>query len=96
MIVRCLVDLNNEGVLYLLTIQTEDRERLFKELKSFSNDVRYVEDKEEPSQRDKGDRILTDGSKVLRCQFFGDKVYGLSAFSKNAGKMAVINKAVSI
>ena len=89
MIVRCLVDLNNEGVLFLLTIQTEDRERLF-------NDVRYVEDKEEPSQRDKGDRILTDGSKVLRCQFFGDKVYGLSAFSKNAGKMAVINKAVSI
>ena len=46
MIVRCLVDLNNEGVLFLLTIQTEDRERLFKELKSFSNDVRYVEDKE--------------------------------------------------
>lgn len=96
MIVRCLVDLNNEGFLYTLTIQTEDKERLFQELKLHSNDVRYIEDKKEPSNRDKGDRILTDGSRVLRCQFFGDKVCGLSAFGKSEGRMFIINKAVSI
>lgn len=96
MIVRCLVDLNNEGYLYTLTIQTEDKEKLFEELKLFSNDVRYIEDKEEPSKRDKGDKILSDGSKVLRCQFFGDKVCGISAFGKSEGRMFIINKATSI
>lgn len=96
MIVRCLVDLNNEGFLYTLTIQTEDKERLFQELKLHSDDVRFIEDKKEPSVRDKGTRVLTDGSRVLRCQFFGDKVCGLSAFGKSEGRMFIINKAVSV
>ena len=42
MIVRVLVDLNDEGWLYLLTIQTEDKDRLFELVKEHSHDVRFI------------------------------------------------------
>lgn len=96
MIVRVLVDLNDEGWLYLLTIQTEDKDRLFELLKEHSHDVRFIEEKEEPSKRDTGDRKLDDGSIVLRCQSFGDKVGAMYAFGKSQGKMCTIEKAVVV
>ena len=96
MIVRCLVDLNNEGVLFLLTIQTEDKDMLFELLKEHSHDVRFIEEKDEPSRRDTGDRKLDDGSIVLRCQSFGDKVGAMYAFGKSQGKMCTIEKAVAV
>ncbi|MGM9580949.1 MAG: hypothetical protein ACI3U2_06945 [Anaerovibrio sp.] len=58
--------------------------------------MRFIEEKDEPSKRDTGDRKLDDGSIVLRCQSFGDKVGAMYAFGKSPGKMCTIEKAVAV
>lgn len=88
-----LMDFNDTGDFYRLTIETEDKQALFKYLCQFSNDVRYIEDKEERGKKDVGTRVLPDGSTILRCQWFGSKIGHLMRFETSQYKMGVINKA---
>lgn len=96
MIVSVLVDFNDEGDFYRLTIETENKHRLFEYLTSLSNDVRYIEDKEERGRKDTGCRVLPDGSTILRCQWFGSKIGHMMRFETSPYKMGVIKKAVQI
>ena len=96
MIIRVLMDLNDDGYLYMLNIQTEDKERTLQTLKNYSNDVRYVEEKQEATRFDKGARVLPDGSIVKRCTLFGDKVAARFSFDKSEYKKFIINKAVCV
>lgn len=88
-----LMDFNDTGDFYRLTIETEDKQVLFKYLCQFSNDVRYIEDKEERGKKDVGTRVLPDGSTILRCQWFGSKIGHLMRFETSPYKMGVIKKA---
>lgn len=96
MIIRVLMDLNDDGYLWMLNIQTEDKDTTLRTLKTFSNDVRYVEEKEKATRFDKGNRLLPDGSIVKRCTFFGDKVAARFSFNKSEYKKFIIDKAVAV
>lgn len=89
-----LVDLNNAGELYRLSIQTEDVKKTAETLLEYSKDVRYIGNKEEAGRKDIGVRKLPDGSTIVRCQFFGDKIGYVNRFAANETRMNIINKAV--
>lgn len=96
MIVSVLMDFNDEGDFYRLTIETEDRARLWRTLAGYSRDVRYIEDKETRGRKDVGRRRLPDGSVILNCKFFGSKVGYLMRFAASQYKDGVIRKAVRV
>lgn len=96
MILSLLVDFNDKGSLFSLTIETKNKKKLFKTLHKYSHDVRFIEEKEERGAKDKGERVLSDGSIVLRCKFFGDKVSSMYAFNKSPGKMNVLRMGVVV
>lgn len=96
MILRCLVDYGNSGSLFCFTIETDDEQSLFSILKSYSNDVRFLEEKKEKSRFDKGCRKLKDGSTILRCQYFGEKFLSMFAFKNSPGRWNIIEKAVAV
>lgn len=96
MILSLLVDFNDKGSLYSMTVETANKSRLFKTLHKYSNDVRFIEEKEERGAKDKGERVLSDGSIVLRCKYFGDKVSSVYAFGKSPGKMNVLKMGVVV
>lgn len=96
MISRFLIDYNNTGNLFCFTIMTENRDRLCNLLKTYSNDVRYLEDKETAGKKDKGKRKLEDGSIVLRCQYFGDKIPAMYSFKNSPSRFNLIQKAVIV
>ncbi|BAL85146.1 hypothetical protein SELR_pSRC300730 (plasmid) [Selenomonas ruminantium subsp. lactilytica TAM6421] len=93
MIYSVLMDLNNGGDLYRLLIESDNLTRTLKELLKYSDDVRYVDAKEEPGKKDKGIRVLADGSVVRRCQFFGSKVGYNMRFATSEYKLNTIKKA---
>ena len=96
MIVTMLVDLNDDGDFYRLTIETEDKARLFRTLSQYSRDVRYIEDKDEPGRNDEGNRRLPDGSTILQCKFFGSKMGYIMRFETSRYKLETIQKAVMV
>ena len=96
MILSMLVDFNNRGTLFSMTIETKDRDKLFQTLHKYSNDVRFIEEKKERGAKDKGARVLSDGSTVLRCKYFGDKIPAMYAFGKSPGKMNILNMGVIV
>lgn len=96
MILSVLVDFNDKGGLFSLTIETKNRNKLFKTLHKYSHDVRFIEEKEERGAKDKGERVLSDGSTVLRCKYFGDKIPAMYAFQKSPGKMNILKRGVSV
>lgn len=96
MILSLLVDFNDKGSLYSMTVETANKTKLFKTLHKYSNDVRFIEEKEERGAKDKGERVLSDGSIVLRCKYFGDKVSSVYAFGKSPGKMNVLKMGVVV
>lgn len=96
MILSVLVDLNDAGDFYRLTIETEDKARLFRTLSQYSRDVRYIEDKDEPGRKDVGTRRLPDGSTILNCKFFGSKIGYVMRFETSRYKFEVIEKAVRV
>ena len=91
-----LVDLNDVGDLYRLTVETEDKARLFRTLSQYSRDVRYIEDKDEPGRKDVGTRRLLDGSTILNCKFFGSKIGYIMRFETSRYKLETIQKAVMV
>ncbi len=93
MIYSVLVDLNNSGDLYRLLIESDNLARALEELLKVSDDVRYVDAKEEPGKKDKGIRVLPDGSIVRRCQFFGSKIGYNMRFATSEYKLNTIRKA---
>ena len=96
MIVSMLVDLNDDGDFYRLTIETEDKARLFRTLSQYSRDVRDIEDKDEPGRKDVGKRRLPDGSTILNCKFFGSKIGYIMRFETSRYKLETIQKAVMV
>ena len=96
MILRFLVDYANQGDYYMMTIETEDKASLIAELKRWSNDVRYVDSKDELGSKDKGKRRLDDGSIVRRCDFFGSKVGYMMRFETSPYRMGILKKAVVV
>ena len=96
MIFRFLVDYGNIGDYYMMTIETEDKALLTTKLKQYSNDVRYVDSKNELGAKDKGKRVLSDGSIVRRCVFFGSKIGFLARFAKSPYRMGILKKAVRL
>ena len=93
MIYSVLVDLNNSGDLYRLLVESDNLTRTLEELLKISDDVRYVDAKEELGKKDKGIRVLPDGSIVRRCQFFGSKVGYNMRFATSEYKLNTIKKA---
>ena len=96
MILSVLVDFNDKGALFSMTIETKNKKKLFQTLHKYSHDVRFVEQKEKRGARDKGERRLSDGSTVLRCKYFGDKIPAMYAFDKSPGKMRIIDMGVVV
>lgn len=96
MILSVLMDFNDAGDFYRVTIETEDRARLFRTLAMYSHDVRYIEDKDERGRKDVGTRVLSDGSVILNCKFFGSKIGYLMRFETSQYKSGVIQKAVRV
>ena len=92
MILSLLVDFNDRGKLFSMTIETENEKRLFKTLHKYSHDVRFIEEKEERGAKDKGKRVLSDGSIVLRCKFFSDKIFPM----KSQGKINILQMGVVV
>ena len=95
-IVRFLVDYANQGDYYMMTIETEDKASLITELKRWSNDVRYVDSKDELGSKDKGKRRLDDGSIVRRCQWWGSKIGYCMRFETSPYSMETMKKAVVV
>ena len=96
MILSVLVDYNDCGILYSMTVETENKERLFQTLHKYSRDVRFVETKQKRGAKDRGKRVLSDGSIILRCKYFGDKVPAMCAFAKSPGKMNILDMGVVV
>lgn len=94
MIYRFLVD--DSGDFYMMTVETEDKQRTVATLKGYSRDVRYVDSKDELGKKDTGKRRLPDGSIVRRCVFFGCKVGAMMRFEKSAYKLGTVKKAVML
>ena len=80
----------------MMTIETEDKASLIAELKRWSNDVRYVDSKDELGSKDKGKRRLDDGSIVRRCDFFGSKISYMMRFETSPYRMGILKKAVVV
>ena len=95
-IVRFLVDYANQGDYYMMTIEAEDKASLITELKRWSNDVRYVDSKDELGSKDKGKRRLDDGSIVRRCQWWGSKIGYCMRFETSPYRMETMKKAVVV
>lgn len=96
MILCLLVDYNDSGDFYRLTVETENPLRMFREFLGISHDVRYIESKSEKGKRDKGVRRMPDGSVILRSCFFGSKIGAMMRFENNAYKIGVIQKAMRL
>ena len=96
LILRFLVDYANQGDYYMMTIETEDKASLITELKRWSNDVRYVDSKDELGSKDKGKRRLDDGSIVRRCQWWGSKIGYCMRFETSPYRMETMKKAVVV
>ena len=93
MVYQILADLHKDGDLYRLMVESDNLIGTLKELLKHCNDVRYVDSKEELGKKDKGVRVLADGSIIRRCQWFGSKIGAKMAFSTNQYKMNTILKA---
>lgn len=93
MIHQILMDLNNTGDYYRILIESDNLPRTLSELLKYSKDVLYVDSKEELGKKDKGIRVLTDGSIVRRCQFFGSKIGYQMRFQTSEYKLNTIKKA---
>lgn len=89
------MDLNNDGNLYRLMVESDDLCRTLGQLVEFSPDVRYVDSKEDLGKKDKGERVLPDGSIIRRCQFFGSKTGYNMRFATSEYKLNTIRKARS-
>ena len=83
-----LIDYNNEGDWYLLTVSTTDEKQLFEDLHLYSNEVRFIEYKE--AQEATG-RQFNPTSKILGCKYFGSK---LSIPSKEQAKILAVSVTV--
>lgn len=95
MIHQILMDLNNDGNLYRLMVESDDLCRTLAQLLEYSPDVRYVDSKGELGRKDKGVRVLPDGSVVRRCQFFGSKTGYNMRFATSEYKLNTVKKARS-
>lgn len=93
MVHQILMDLNNDGNLYRLMVESDDVCRTLGQLLEYSPDVRYVDSKAEPGKKDKGVRVLPDGSVIRRAQFFGSKTGYNMRFATSDYKMNIVKKA---
>ena len=93
MIYNVLIDLNNQGDLYRMAIESDDLSATLTELLKYSDDVRYIDSKEELGKKDKGTKRLDKGGIVRRCQFIGSKVGYVNRFAASEYKFNIISKA---
>lgn len=94
MIYNVLIDYGNQGDLFRLAIESEDLHSTLRTLLNYSNDVRYIDSKDELGKKDKGNKVLEDGSIIRRSQFFGSKIGYQMRFQTSEYKTNILNKAV--
>lgn len=72
-----LVDYANIGAYYRFGIMTDDKEGAMVYLQQFSNDVRYLREREDPSLHDRGTKKIPCGV-IVSCKFMYDKIDTMS------------------
>lgn len=67
------VDLNNEGHLYRIGVECEDKDAVETHFKQYSRDVRYDGCKEHAGKNDTGNRVIFPGAIIKSCHWIEDK-----------------------
>ena len=93
MIARFLIDFEDAGDYFLVSIETNDKASLIDELKGYSRDVLYVDSKDDISDKDTGKRRLKHGI-IRRCAWWGSKSGFRMRFETSQWRMDTLKKAV--